>query len=84
VEFLALTLWDSLQTIKRFTGADPDVAIVEPEGMAALTGFDHFTKHYEVIHNRLTSNGFETNLESGAGICASGVHVLCCANVQSL
>jgi heme-degrading monooxygenase HmoA len=54
VEFLALTLWDSLQTIKRFTGADPDVAIVEPEGMAALTEFDHFAQHYEVIHTGVT------------------------------
>jgi len=54
VEFLALTLWDSLETIKRFTGADPDVAIVEPDGRAALTEFDDFVKHYEVVHSGVT------------------------------
>jgi heme-degrading monooxygenase HmoA len=54
VEFLALTLWDSLETIKRFTGVDPDVAIVEPDGRAALTEFDDFAKHYEVVHTGVT------------------------------
>jgi heme-degrading monooxygenase HmoA len=48
VEFLAVTLWDSIETITQFTGPDPAVAIVEPEGRAALSTFDDFASHYEV------------------------------------
>jgi len=48
VEFLAVTLWDSLAAIESFAGADPTVAIVEPEGRATLSYFDDFASHYEV------------------------------------
>jgi len=51
IEFTALTLWDSIDTIKRFSGDDPTVAIVEPEGRAALTSFDPVARHYEVAHS---------------------------------
>ena len=51
VEFLAVTLWDSIETVKGFTGPDPDVAVVEPEARAALIGFDDFARHYEVAHS---------------------------------
>jgi len=51
VEFLAITLWDSLETIKAFSGPNPDVAIVEPEGRAALMTFDDFARHYEVAYS---------------------------------
>ena len=47
-EFLAMTLWTSLEAIKAFSGGDIDVAIVEPEGRAALSDFDGFARHYEV------------------------------------
>lgn len=50
VEFLAVTLWDSIETIKHFAGPNPDVAIVEPEGRAALSAFDDFAIHYEVAY----------------------------------
>jgi heme-degrading monooxygenase HmoA len=51
VEFLAVTFWDSIETIKEFAGANPNVAIVEPEGRAALFEFDDFAKHYEVAYS---------------------------------
>jgi hypothetical protein len=50
IEFLALTLWDSIETIKKFAGPDPAVAIVEPEGRAGLTQIDEFATHYDVAH----------------------------------
>ncbi|HEX9462145.1 MAG TPA: antibiotic biosynthesis monooxygenase [Alphaproteobacteria bacterium] len=50
VEFLAVTLWDSLDTVKSFAGPDPDVAVVEPEARAVLAEFDDFARHYEVAH----------------------------------
>jgi heme-degrading monooxygenase HmoA len=50
VEFLAITLWDSIDTIKKFAGPDPEVAIVEPVGRAALSAFDDVAGHYEVAY----------------------------------
>ena len=49
VEFLALTLWDNIDVIKRFAGDDPEMAVVEPEARAVLSSFDDFARHYEVI-----------------------------------
>lgn len=51
VEFLAVTLWDSLETIKRFAGPVPDAAVVEPEARNALSSFDDFVRHYEVAYS---------------------------------
>jgi heme-degrading monooxygenase HmoA len=60
VEFLAVTLWDSLETIKRFTGADPEVAVVEPAGRAALAEFDDFARHYEVADDPACPSNLHT------------------------
>jgi len=49
VEFLAVTLWDSIETIRKFSGPDPEVAHIEPEGRAALTEFDEFARNYEIV-----------------------------------
>jgi len=49
VEFVAVTLWDSLESVKRFSGADPDAAHIEPAGRAALVDFDTFARHYAVV-----------------------------------
>lgn len=51
VDFVAITLWDLIETIKQFTGPDPKVAIVEPEGRAALSAFDDFATNYEVAYS---------------------------------
>jgi len=50
VEFLAVTLWDSIDSIKAFSGDDPEAAVVEPEARAVLSSFDDFARHYEVIY----------------------------------
>jgi heme-degrading monooxygenase HmoA len=47
-EFLALTLWESLDSIRAFAGDDVATAIVEPEAHAVLADFDDFARHYEV------------------------------------
>jgi heme-degrading monooxygenase HmoA len=47
-EFIALTLWESQQSIEAFTGPDISKSVVEPEGRAALQQFDEFASHYEV------------------------------------
>ena len=51
VEFLAVTLWDSLETVKQFAGPKPETAIVEPEARAVLTAFDDVARHYEVAYS---------------------------------
>jgi heme-degrading monooxygenase HmoA len=50
VEFLALTLWDSMEAVRRFAGDDPSVAVVEPAARAVLADFDQFVKHYDLVH----------------------------------
>jgi len=47
-EFLAVTFWESLDSIRSFAGDDVDTAIVEPEARAVLSGFDDFARHYEL------------------------------------
>jgi heme-degrading monooxygenase HmoA len=49
IEFVAVTLWESLDVVKQFTGPDPSVAIVEPEARAALSDFDTAAQHFEVV-----------------------------------
>jgi heme-degrading monooxygenase HmoA len=53
VEFVAVTLWDSLDTVTQFTGPDPSIAIVEPAARAVLSDFDPDVRHYEVVARAL-------------------------------
>jgi heme-degrading monooxygenase HmoA len=48
-EFLVITFWDSMEAVRRFAGADPDRAVVEPEACAVLVDYDDFVRHYEVV-----------------------------------
>ena len=48
VEFLAVTLWESIEAIRRFSGNDVTTAVVEPEARGVLAEFDDFATHYEV------------------------------------
>lgn len=49
VEFLAVTMWDSLGSIKAFAGDDVQRAVVEPEARAVLESFDSIARHFEVV-----------------------------------
>jgi hypothetical protein len=50
VEFIAITLWDSLEAIRGFAGETIDRAVVEPEPRAVLSGFDDFVRHFELAY----------------------------------
>ena len=50
VEFIAITLWDSLDAIRKFAGDVIDRAVVEPEARAVLSDFDDFVRHFEVAY----------------------------------
>jgi len=50
IEFVVLTLWESIAAVRRFAGAKPEKAVVEPEAQAVLTAFDESVTHFEVVH----------------------------------
>jgi heme-degrading monooxygenase HmoA len=49
VEFLVITVWQSMDAIRRFAGEEPTTAVVEPEARAVLSDFDETVDHYEVV-----------------------------------
>jgi heme-degrading monooxygenase HmoA len=49
VEFVVLTLWSSMEAIRKFAGTEPDRAVVEPGAKAALTEFDPMVTHFDVV-----------------------------------
>lgn len=51
VEFVVLTLWDSMEAVRKFAGAHPDKAVVEPAARAVLSDFDDSVTHFEIVHS---------------------------------
>jgi heme-degrading monooxygenase HmoA len=49
VELVVLTIWDSMESVRKFAGDEPEKAVVEPEARAVLTSFDDYVTHFEVI-----------------------------------
>ncbi|MGA9508823.1 MAG: YciI-like protein [Candidatus Sulfotelmatobacter sp.] len=49
VEFVVLTLWESMEAVREFAGAEPENAVVEPEARAVLTSFDESATHFEIV-----------------------------------
>jgi len=49
IEFVVLTLWDSMAAVRRFAGAELDKAVVEADARAILTSFDDRVTHYEIV-----------------------------------
>jgi heme-degrading monooxygenase HmoA len=47
-EFLVLTLWDSLDSIRAFAGADVEAAKYYPEDAGFLLNFEPKVNHYEL------------------------------------
>ncbi len=51
-----LTLWDSLEAITRFAGANLDHAVVEPAAQAALASYDPTVTHHTVVVDTVGAN----------------------------
>ncbi len=49
VEFTAVTLWESRESIRAFAGPDISKAHVEPDARAVLSDFDAHAEHYDVV-----------------------------------
>lgn len=52
VEFVVLTLWDSMAAVRKFAGAKPEKAVVAPQAQVLLSSCDDFVSHYEVVEGR--------------------------------
>ncbi|MBI5568433.1 MAG: antibiotic biosynthesis monooxygenase [Desulfomonile tiedjei] len=48
VEFLILTVWESMEAIAQFAGPKPDAAVVPPVAQAMMIDYDRNVSHYEV------------------------------------
>lgn len=59
VELLAMTLWDSLEAIRSFAGADAEAAVVEPAARAVLADAAPRARHYQVVHQEPAMSGTE-------------------------
>ncbi len=51
VEFVVLTLWESMDAICKFAGEKPEVAVVAPAARAFFRGYDAEVKHFEIALN---------------------------------
>ncbi len=49
VELVVLTLWESMEAVRRFAGVKPENAVVEPEARRGLTDFDDWVTHFEIV-----------------------------------
>ena len=49
VEFVTLTLFQSMESVRAFAGADHTVAVVPSEARELLLRFDRTSRHYEVV-----------------------------------
>jgi heme-degrading monooxygenase HmoA len=49
VEFVTLTLWESLDAIRSLVGDDAEVAYVPPEARELLAAFDTRSVHYQLV-----------------------------------
>jgi heme-degrading monooxygenase HmoA len=49
VEFVTLTMFDSLDAVREFAGEDYEVAVVPPEARKLLARFDARSAHYKTV-----------------------------------
>jgi heme-degrading monooxygenase HmoA len=49
VEFLIVTMWQSMDAIRQFTGESEGVAVVPPVAQAMMLEYDTTVVHYDVV-----------------------------------
>lgn len=49
VEFLVVTIWESLDSIRAFAGHDVESAVVPPAARDMMIEYDRSARHYEVV-----------------------------------
>jgi len=46
---IVMTLWESMESIRRFSGPDVEAAVVAPEARAVLRSYERRVTHYDVV-----------------------------------
>lgn len=49
MEFIVITIFDSLDAVKQFAGDDYEVAVILPPARKLLSRFDERSAHYETV-----------------------------------
>jgi heme-degrading monooxygenase HmoA len=49
VEFLVVTIWESLDSIRAFAGTDVETAVVPPAARDMMIEYDRRARHYDVV-----------------------------------
>lgn len=49
-EFLVISLWDSMESVERYAGPDPERAVYYPEDEGHLLELEPKVRHYEVVY----------------------------------
>ncbi|HJY40464.1 MAG TPA: antibiotic biosynthesis monooxygenase [Steroidobacteraceae bacterium] len=49
VEFLVVTIWNSLDAIRAFAGDDVETAVVPPKARDMMIEYDRKARHYDVV-----------------------------------
>jgi heme-degrading monooxygenase HmoA len=47
-EFLIVTVWESIEAIRRFAGENPEVAVVPANVRAMMVDYEKLARHYEI------------------------------------
>ena len=50
IEFLIVTIWESMDAIRRFAGDDAEAAVVPASVQGMMLSWETRVKHYEVVH----------------------------------
>ena len=53
VEFTVLTLWESMEAIRKFAGENAEVAVVAPAAQPLFREYDSTVRHFEVALSAL-------------------------------
>lgn len=51
IEFVTLTLFDSLDAVRAFAGAEYETAVVAPGAQAALRDYERTVRHYTIVED---------------------------------
>ena len=49
VDFVTLTLFDSLEAVRSFAGEEEEVPVIEPRAAELLAEYDDRVRHFEVV-----------------------------------
>ena len=49
IEFLIITKWDSIDALAKFSGSDPEAAVVPAKAAEMMIEYDRRARHFEVV-----------------------------------